>query len=195
MPNGEKKDEISSLIIFLIVCAVIIVALLLFITGFSIGFNIGDDLGYERGFDIGYEVGKRNWMFYFYYISPEGGKPDRKYGIRELADTLSDVKWLVDYKREVFDCSEMSAFLERYLELQGWHTYIAVGDSPTGTGRHAWLLVETSPNRYTPVEATVPEVIYPDDPYYDNYFDYAHIFESIEDAVKHSPTEFDWWNA
>ena len=42
MPNGEKKDEISFLIIFLIVCAVIIVALLLFITGFSIGFNIGD---------------------------------------------------------------------------------------------------------------------------------------------------------
>ena len=134
-------------------------------------------------------------MFYFYYISPEGGKPDRKYGIRELADTLSDGKWLVDYKREVFDCSEMSAFLERYLELQGWHTYIAVGESPTGTGRHAWLLVETSPNRYTPVEATVPKVIYPDDPHYDNYFDYDHIFESIEDAVKYSQTEFDWWNA
>ena len=150
---------------------------------FIIGFNIGDNLGYKRGFDIGYE------------ISPEGGKPDRKYGIRELADTLSDVKWRVNYKQGVLDCSEMSAFLERYLELQGWHTYIAVGKSPTGTGKHAWLLVETSPNRYTPVEATVPEVIYPDDPYYDNYFDYDHIFESIEDAVKHSPTEFDWWNA
>jgi len=71
---------------------------------------------------------------------------------------------------------------------------IIVGDSPFGSGRHAWLLVETSVDKYMPVESTDMAVVLWDSAYFDNYFKYDHAFEKIQDALKYSETEFDWWN-
>ncbi|MDH5793724.1 MAG: hypothetical protein OEZ18_04075 [Candidatus Bathyarchaeota archaeon] len=105
-----------------------------------------------------------------------------------------DWKWIEPYQEGVFDCSEMSAYLERKLENEGWHMKIIVGDSPFGSGRHAWLLVETSVDKYMPVESTDMAVVLWDSAYFDNYFKYDHAFEKIQDALKYSETEFDWWN-
>ena len=68
------------------------------------------------------------------------------------------------YQVAGFNCSEMSAFLEASLEGDGWHTYIAVGPCPFDPdSNHAWLLVETSPDSYVPIEATAPAIIYRSD--------------------------------
>ena len=117
-------------------------------------------------------------------------------GVDELADTVSNLRWKIPYSRS-FNCGEMAACLERYLEREGWHTLIVVGKPPfdrRSRTKHAWLLVETS-DGYIPVEPTVPKVILPSNPYYDNYFRYSHIFETPYEAELRFPGEFDFWNA
>lgn len=127
--------------------------------------------------------------FSFYYV-----KPEQKYGVYNLSDWLNRWKWIKPYQEGVFDCSEMSAYLEWKLENEGWHTKIIVGDSPSGSGRgHAWLLVETSVGKYMPVESTNMAVVWWESPYFDNYFKYDHSIETIQDALKYNETEFDWW--
>jgi len=87
----------------------------------------------------------------------------------------------------------MSADLEQYLENEGWNTLILIGDSPFSTGRHAWLLLETSEGSYMPVESTNIRVVWWSDPNFDDYFVYDRSFESIQEALEYSETEFDWW--
>jgi hypothetical protein len=110
-----------------------------------------------------------------------------------LADEIYGYEWIDPYQEGVFDCSEMSAYLEWELENKGWHTLIIAGDSPFGSGRHAWLLVETSQGKYMPVETTTMEIVWWDNPYFDNYFIYDYSFEDIQEALAYDESEFDWW--
>ncbi|MBE0525265.1 MAG: hypothetical protein IBX40_13185 [Methanosarcinales archaeon] len=130
-------------------------------------------------------------FFFFYYVKPE----EQKFGVYDLEDELSGLEWLHPYQAGVFDCSEMSAFLEWHLENEGWHTKIVAGDSPFGSGRHAWLLVETSEGKYMPVEATSVRVVWWSDPNFDNYWIYDHKFETIQEAIDYYESEFDWWKS
>jgi hypothetical protein len=127
--------------------------------------------------------------FRFYYIQQE-----QKFGVYNLEPELEGLTWSKDYEEGVYDCSEMSAELERYLENKGWNTIVVVGDSPFSTGRHAWLLVETSKGAYIPVESTNIQVILWSNPNFDNYFVYDDSLETIQEALEYSETEFDWWN-
>jgi len=127
-------------------------------------------------------------QFYFYYVEPE-----QKFGVYDLDDELFGWEWYIPYEEGVFDCSEMSAYLEWYLENEGWNTLIVVGDSPSGSGYHAWLLVETSEGAYMPVESITAEIVWWEDPYFDNYWIYDDTFETIQDALDYYETEFDWW--
>jgi cell division protein FtsB len=129
--------------------------------------------------------------FKFYYAS----LAEQRYGVYDLEDYLSRTKWVEgSYIPNIFDCSEMSAYLEWKLENEGYHTLIVAGNSPSGTGRHAWLLVETIAGYYMPVEATTYSIVYWSNPYFDNYFVYDHQFETIQEALDYRPTEYDWWN-
>jgi len=132
----------------------------------------------------------RSSMFSFYYV-----KPEQKFGVYELSDELEGLEWIEPYQEGVFDCSEMSAYLEWYLENEGWHTYIVCGEAPWDGGYHAWLLVETSLDHYMPVESTNIEVVWWDDPHFDDYFTYDYEFETIQEAVAYSESEFDWWKS
>jgi len=147
---------------------------------------VGLPISYSAGHSNGYESGR----FDFYYI-----KPEQKYGVYDLSGWLNKWEWIRPYQEGVFDCSEMSAYLERKLENEGWHTKIIVGDSPFGSGQHAWLLVETSNGKYMPVESTNMAVVLWDSPHFDNYFKYDRSFEAIQDALKYSETGFDWWKS
>ncbi len=126
--------------------------------------------------------------FDFYYI-----KPEQQYGVYALEDELSTLIWIHDYEENVFDCSEMSAYMEWHLENQGWNSIIVVGDSPFSSGRHAWLLVETSEDAYMPVESTTIEIVWWGDPNFDNYFVYETEFETILEAIDYLETDYDWW--
>jgi len=127
--------------------------------------------------------------FSYYYIKPK----EQKFGVYNLEDELTGLEWIRPYEEGLFDCSEMSAYLEWYLENEGWHAIIVAGDSPFGSGYHAWLSVETEQGGYLPVETTTMEIVWWDDPYFDNYFKYDYQFEDILDALDYYETEFDWW--
>ncbi len=129
--------------------------------------------------------------FFFYYTKPDG----QKFGVDDLDAFLQGLEWSKPYQEDVFDCSEMGAALERILENEGWNAVIVVGGSPFGGAPHAWLLVETSEGGYMPVEATTIRVVWWDDPYFDGYFSYDVGFETIQEAIASSESEFDWWNS
>jgi len=130
---------------------------------------------------------------FFFYYTPLA---EQQYGVDELDDVLSQRRWAREYSEYVFDCSEMSAYLERYLENNGFHTIIVLGKSPDGSGEgHAWLLVEVTQGKYMPVEATLFSIVYWNSPDFDDYFEYQCTFESIHEAVDDRPYEFDWWQS
>lgn len=58
---------------------------------------------------------------------------------------------------------------------------------------HTWLLVETSPGKYMPVEATQISVVYWNHPDFNSYYKYTRRFETIQDALAYNYDEFDWW--
>lgn len=130
--------------------------------------------------------------FEFYYAS----LARQRFGVYDLDEYLDRWEWIEgSYVKGVFDCSEMSAYIEWRLENEGYNTYIVCGESPWGGGYHAWLLVETSEGAYMPVEATEYDIVWWSDPYFDNYFEYDYLFETIHDALDYSQSEFDWWNS
>ena len=131
--------------------------------------------------------------FYFYYDSIA----EQRYGVDDLESYLDRWQWTEgSYVSGQFDCSEMSAYIERNLENEGYHTIIVVGNLPSNqTIRHAWLLVEVVEGKYMPVEATWYALVKWDSPYFDSYFEYDHEFETIFDALEYDYDGFDWWES
>jgi len=135
------------------------------------------------------EVERATFQFYYMSLSKQ------RYGVIDLEEYLNRWEWVEGaYVAGEFDCSEMSAYLERRLENEGYHTVIVTGDSPFSLGKHAWLLVETSAGGYMPVEPTTYSMIYWSNIYFDNYFVYDYQYEDIHEALEHSSNEYDWWN-
>ncbi len=127
--------------------------------------------------------------FYFYYV-----KPKQQFGVYELDSFVKVLVWRKEYQLNIFDCSEMSAYLERDLEDAGFHTRIAVGKTPGKPEiRHAWLLVEAEAGKYMPVEATNLSVVFWENSYFNDYFKYDRSFETIQEALAYSSADFDWW--
>lgn len=128
--------------------------------------------------------------FFFYYRSEAG----QRYGVEDLRDYLSRWEWIEGaYQAGEFDCSEMSACLERQLENEGYNTSMLAGDCPFSDSRHAWLLVEVDPDLYMPVEATTWDIVLWDAPYFEGYFTAEHVFEDIHAALAAGYSEFNWW--
>lgn len=129
--------------------------------------------------------------FYFYYRTLRR----QRFGIDDLESYLDRWHWIEgSYVENKFDCSEMSAYIERNLENEGYRTWIVIGNCPFNqTARHAWLLVETSSGKSMPVEATQYALVKRDNPYFDLYFEYDHWFETILDALEFDSDEFNWW--
>jgi len=129
--------------------------------------------------------------FEFYYAS----QCKQRYGVDDLESYLDRWQWIEGtYVGGKFDCSEMSAYIEWRLENEGYNTIIAVGQSPSNPeARHAWLLVETSSDRYMPVEATRYDLVKWDNPHFDLYFEYDYSFETILDALDYDYEGFNWW--
>lgn len=176
--EDEKKPQSKKVILALAVIGCSVSAAVAFV----VGLNFGQDIGYEIGSDFS------RWQFY--YVVPF----KQKFGSDNLLSEIDSLRYVLPYEEGVFDCSEMSAGLERCLENRGWHTFICVGDCPFGSGKHAWLLVETEPDEYIPIEPTNLQLVPTTESYYSNYFIYDCKFERIWQACEYSPKEFDWWN-
>lgn len=179
--QDEEFEEVGSPKFSIV--KIVIVVLIIAVVGMPLCYFLGHSDGYSKGWEKG--------QFRFYYVKPK----EQKFGVYDLAETLGSGEWIKPYQEGVFDCSEMSAYLEWYLENRGWHTFIITGESPFSEEPHAWILVETSEGKYMPVETTTPKVVFSSSPYFDNYFEYEHKFETIQDALAVSETEFDWWRS
>jgi hypothetical protein len=105
------------------------------------------------------------------------------YGINRLKNLL-DFLWLIPYTNNVFDCSERAAFIEYYLENEGFNTSIV------GNEDHAWCVVEVEPGKWVNVECSCSPPAIGKAP--DRYVIY---YENIYEAMEATPDEFDWWNA
>lgn len=110
--------------------------------------------------------------------------PDNDPTLNNLKNFLSTLK-IHRYERGIFDCSEISAYVEWALEDAGFDTYICLGDD------HAWNMVKVEGATYyvdassgTPViTKKPPEKI-------------VKTFKNIYDAVDYfgSVEQWDWWN-
>jgi hypothetical protein len=137
--------------------------------------------------------------------------------------TLVEGKFNIAYKSDVFDCSEMSAYLEWLLQCNGFEASFCMdGTGPwavskdTGYKSHMWVMVELHNEGRVYIEPTaIPiKVIALGDPDWDKYdrppedmFLGMKNFLSIYDAVNgttpnpndsdsvYAPEyELDWWN-
>jgi hypothetical protein len=121
------------------------------------------------------------------------------------------------YERNIFDCSEMSAYLEHLFELCGYDAKICASSDFAGTGNaHAWVAVDiygydknksiryfidgTNHGTMPTIEETVSSMfldkslIKPSDERYKNYLNYEEIYEDIYDVcINRSINEFNWW--
>ena len=108
------------------------------------------------------------------------------------------------YQEDYFDCSEMSAFIEWYLEGHGVDTVIVTGerDQPhnistggfeyeKGAGDHAWIVANVS-GKSILIEPTLARVVPKSlEKYYLNDATYADIYDAVSSS--RSVGEYDWW--
>lgn len=151
---------------------------------------------YQKGYSDSYSKRKLESLQQFYYIPTK--RPSTRSSLYELTFFLENREWVAEYEGGVFDCSEMSAFMERELENDGWLTRIVTGDNPAGKNeKHAWLLVAVVINGTwleIPIETTShARIITPESPYYLNYFEYSYAFQNICEALAFDYEEFNWW--
>ena len=120
-----------------------------------------------------------------------------------IIQTSLQIPWQLCYKAHVFDCSEMTAYLEYVLERHGFTAEIAHG-KVKGVGFHAWVLVYNDvADCWVPIEATSPigtveasitvlfQMVTGD-----SLIDYLSPTSRDADIYHLTPmSEYDWWNS
>lgn len=138
----------------------------------------------------------------------------------DLEDFLATFSQPREYRRDVFDCSEAAAYMERMLEDAGFDARIAVGPAPFDpSSHHAWILVYFGPRDYVAVEPTrwcrtseniwrsiehlfrgkVLGIVYPGD-FLANVWGYYHGYEKVfydiyTASLAYPLDEWDWWKS
>ena len=89
------------------------------------------------------------------------------------------------YIEQVWDCSEMSFFLQHELENRGYNAQVAL---KTGSPGHSWVIIVAGDHIIT-VESTTMEIV----PFRK---DFDMVFRNATDAINHGipEDEVDWWN-
>jgi len=130
--------------------------------------------------------------------------------LERLEEILSAFRQRFTYERGIYDCSNMSVYLEWTLENLGFDARIMSGAAPPqpDAGSHAWVVVHTIDGYTVPIEATssafapkwVPGMVSSGSPYYEAYLsgvdgdDGACEWDSIyEYASSRTHTEWKWW--
>jgi hypothetical protein len=136
---------------------------------------------------------------------PDPYYQDTGHNVTSRSELIQILPLLKDtYQEDYFDCSEMSAFMEWYLEGHGVDTVIVTGERnqprnisaggfeyEKGAGDHAWIISNVSGGRVL-IEPTLARVVpksletyYITDKTYNNIYDVVRSSRSVE--------EYDWW--
>lgn len=128
-------------------------------------------------------------------------KGTNNHSLNYVESVLYSWKHIRDYKKGVYDCSEMAAHLEWYLESKGIKAQIVEGKPDWVKTNHAWVFAYYKKGRLA-IEATTGRFVYynslfginEDKSYYeDDNID--EIYNSIYDIDKRRWAEYDWWNS
>lgn len=117
-----------------------------------------------------------------YYLDVEG----RGKNISELREVLKGIKYPHSYEECVFDCSEMSAYTEWFLENKGFDTVICANK----TWGHAYVRTYIN-GKNVNIECIPPVRITSYERYNHPEDIYVDIFEALDSNY---PWEFDWWS-
>lgn len=89
------------------------------------------------------------------------------------------------YVENVWDCSEMSFYVQHELEDLGYNAQVA---QRSGNPGHSWVIVVTDTEIIT-IESTTMRIV----PFRS---DFQRVFRNATDAINHGvlESEVDWWN-
>lgn len=115
--------------------------------------------------------------------------------VKGLKNFLAHLKIPHKYERGVFDCSEISAYVEWALENAGFDAYIVLGEV-NFYGKpeiHSWNMVKVEGSTYYIDASSGKPYLFKSNPH---YIKIIKIFKNIYEAVNYydSVKEFDWWN-
>ena len=130
---------------------------------------------------------------------------DTGHNVTNRSELIHILPRLTDtYQENYFDCSEMSAFMEWYLEGHGVDTVIVTGERnqphnisaggfeyEKGAGDHAWIISNVSGERIL-IEPTLARVVPKS---LESYYLADNTYNDIYDVVESSRSvkEYDWW--
>lgn len=100
-----------------------------------------------------------------------------------LESDLESISMHPSYAENVWDCSEMSFYLQYELEKKGYNAWVVLTKGNPG---HAWVLVVTG-TRVVAIEATTMQIV----PYERFDLAYRNAVDAIADGVPEA--EVDWW--
>ena len=106
------------------------------------------------------------------------------YGLERLVQN----GFVTPYQEDKFDCSEMSAYMEWYLEKYGFNASICTSQHFEGSKGHAWVRVDTKDGKVAYIEATAKNNLIR---WEEDYSQPERIYESIYEI--RNVEEFDWW--
>lgn len=105
-------------------------------------------------------------------------------------DDVSLEQWLPhalpieEYEKNVFDCSELSAYAEWLAENCGYDTIIVVARRPGKLGRHSWVVVEgrtlDAETGVWDAEQWLPEKIIVE-------------LDDLGEALEYDSSDWNWW--
>jgi len=136
---------------------------------------------------------------------PDPYYQDTGHNVTNRSELIHILPLLKDtYQEDYFDCSEMSAFMEWYLEGHGVDTVIVTGERnqphnisaggfeyEKGAGDHAWIISNVS-GEMVLIEPTLARVVPKS---LESYYLTDKVYNDIYDAVgsSRSVEEYDWW--
>jgi len=121
--------------------------------------------------------------------------PEHRNIVEDLRTFLSNLKLPHKYERGVFDCSEISAYVEWALEDAGFDAYIVLGEVDFGgdnRGTHAWDMVKVAgATYYIDMSSGKPHIFKSDK----HHLKIIKVFKNVYEAVEYyrSVKEWDWW--
>jgi len=122
--------------------------------------------------------------------------PEYRNTVEDLKAFLSKLKLPHKYERGVFDCSEISTYVEWALEDAGFDAYVVLGEVDFGgdnRGTHAWNKVKVAgATYYIDMSSGKPHIFKSDK----HHLKIIKVFKNVYEAVEyyHSVKEWDWWN-
>jgi hypothetical protein len=141
------------------------------------------------------------WGHAYYNNAPRVKYGSDPFGVDKLImQTNLQIFWQLCYEANVFDCSEMAAYLEYVLERHGYTAEIAYGVMK-GIGFHAWVLVYNNvADCWVPVEATSPTGTWDWFAFQlvtgNKLIDYLKPQRKWTSIYEVAPiSEYDWWNS